>query len=220
LFYVNPSKFPQSTSDPLGYSLTWVFMAGGGYNGKSAVNAAMGFRASASDTNGTAQFDFFDPTFGGVYSAGAGPGYNENPGVVALSIRAGTNANTTGLIYHGSLTHDIASLSLRTTNYAINFDGTNEVNLSISENLNLTAADSFFPRTNQSDTISVYITPSRDVSPFSDSSYMLTIPHGWFTNGSFSTNIAGSSVMELKIHRQVVDGATNYFVSQNFYAVH
>src|ERR1700733_6607293 len=35
LFYVNPSKFPETTTDPLGYSLTWVFMAGGGYNGKS-----------------------------------------------------------------------------------------------------------------------------------------------------------------------------------------
>ena len=206
LYYWNQSKYAQDSSDPLGYGYLLEF-----FSGSYASASPVAFRSEAVDTNGTGQFSFYGGlTYNALSSADAGPDLNEAVGSSIVQMRAGTNANSTGVVLHGSLTKDVISITPGTTNYDVNWDATNLI-LNISQNLNLTnIADTPFLRTNQSDTIVIKIFPGLG-------SFMLTVPANWNTNASFTRNIAASNEMKLTVTRDISNGMTNYDCDQQIY---
>lgn len=174
------------------------------YNGGAEYTALVDTQAVPFGTNGHAVIYFSNPVING----------NPNSPFTNTAVRIYTSptSSTSGLGYSGRLTRDVYASSPGTTNYGVNWDTTNEVVLSLSANLNLTNIPTAYPwqRTNQSDGVAVYIYPGLP-------NYMLTVPTNWFTNSSFSTNIAGSQVMKLNVRQEVIGAVTNYYADQTTY---
>lgn len=206
LFYLQNSKYAASSGDPLGYGYTWLEFYNW-YGNAMGNGGAVAHRSEGIDTNGSGRTAWYYPTFNG-WSGGSldfGPTLNEPVGKFIFSIDSGTLPGSTGLTYAGHLTRAVSVNSPFVTNYGVNFDSTNEIVLNIAQNINLTNIPGAFPRTNQSDTVDIYIYPGL-------ASFNLTVPPTWNTNPAFSGTVSNSTITRLITRRQVVQGATNYFV--------
>lgn len=202
--YFNGDKWPNSSADPLGYSLL-VYFNTPYWNGTATVWGAssIGFRGEAVDTNGGSALVPYLVT-------NPNPLVGQSPGT-----KVGTEFWPNGNVVHGRVTSDLVQVSPVNT-YGVSWDAPAKTEVDLSGDMIITNVLLTYARLNQEDTQTLYFFPGLG-------STAITFPTNWYWGSEAMGNVSAPTMVPasniLKVEVELLNDSTvSYLARATYYS--